>query len=150
MIDLKRHEYEENEYQEFLSYVKHTFGDLLFDGDFVEEVTIKKIIVHNYKNTFEVFVYINEDASYYDIEDGELIEVAYDGKPIKTTYTLNSQEVLYLLIKGSLIEDLGLSDVEFYILDFIDGIDFNKDLSKRLDDSEGSWAEARYCAIHDL
>ena len=153
MIDLKKHEWEEKEYQDFVRYVRGTWSELFNNGDFLEEVTIKKVIVSGYKNEFEVFVYLN-DNSYYDIIghpiEGELVEVAYDGKPIKTNYYLRGQDILYILVKGTLMEDLGLTDVEFQIFEFTDGIQYNKELSKRLEGFEEGWAEARYCAIHDL
>ena len=148
MIDLNKHDFEENEYQEFLGYVKGSWRSL-FECDFHEEVKIKKVIVHNYKNTFDVFVYI-EDNVYDDIKDGELVEVVYDGKPIKTSYSLSSEEILYVLIKGTFINDLGLEDVEFVIYDFVDGIAVNDDLTKRLECIEEGYAEDYYCRVHDL
>ena len=154
MIDLKKHEWEEKEYWDFVSYVKGTWSDLFFhNGDFLEDVTIKKVIVSVENNEFDVFVYLN-DNSYYDIighpVEGELVVVPYDGKPIKTSYTLNSVDILYIIVRGTFMEDLGLTDVEFQVFDYVDGIQYNEELSKRLEANEESWAEARYCAIHDL
>ena len=153
MIDLKKHEWEEKEYWDFVRYVKGTWTELFESGDFLEDVTIKKVIVSVENNEFDVFVYLN-DNSYYDIighpVEGELVVVPYDGKPIKTSYTLNSVDILYIIVRGTFMEDLGLTDVEFQVFDYVDGIQYNKELSKRLEANEESWAEARYCAIHDL
>lgn len=157
MIDLKKHEYEEQDYQEFVSYVRGTWRDLFEWGDFKEEVEIKKVLVSGEGHNFDVFVYIN-DNTYYQAGDGkyyrmgdEIKEVAYDGKPIKTSYTLRSQDILYIILKGTLMGDLGLSeDVEFIVTDYVDGIQHNEYLSRSLEGYEESWAEARYCAIHDL
>ena len=155
MIDLKKHEYEEQEYQKFLRYVKGTFGELLnltwFDWVEEEEITIKKVIISNYKNVFEVFVYLNGNPLYYDYnEDRELVKVAYDGKAIKTNYYLSSEDILYIMLKGTLLKDLGLEDVEVVISDFTDGLEINKDLTKELEQKEQSYAETMYCIEHDL
>lgn len=149
MIDIKKHECEEEDYKLFLRYVESTWIQFM-EGDWVDEPTIEKIIVSNYKNTFQVFVYLKGNPKYYDIENGELIEVVYDGKAIKTEYSLKSHELLYVLLRGTLIEDLGLTDVELIISDYVNGIEINEDLSKELEKCEEGWAEDYYCMVHDL
>ena len=149
MMDIKKHEYAQTEYEEFLRYVESTWRNFLEWGDWKEEVAIEKIIVGGHKN-FEVFVYLKGNPVYYDLEDGKLIEVTYDGKPIKTTYSLSFEEIVYVLLKGTLIEDLGLTDVELIVSEYTDFIEVNTDLTKWMEDEEQSYAETMYCIEHDL
>ena len=151
MIDMKKHEYEQEEYERFLQYVKSTWSGVLNHGDWKEEVNIEKIIMGGYKKSyFKVFVYLEGKPEYYDLEDDELVTVRYDGKPIKAEYCLDTNEILYMLLKGTLIEDLGLTDVELILSDYIDFIEVNTDLTKMLEDEEQSYAETMYCIEHDL
>lgn len=139
------------EYETFIRYVKSTWGSLIFEGDFKEEVNIEKVIIHNYKNDVTVGVYINDDAVYYTFVDGELIEKPYDGKAIKTTYYIDSDIMLYMLMECNIKEELGLTDTEVYISYYIDGyLQYNKDLTEKLKAHEESWAESYHCMIHDL
>lgn len=148
MIDMLKHKYHEEDYQEFIHYVKSTWKSL-FEWTFVCKVKIKKIIIHNCKNNFDVFVIIDDNV-YENIIEGELVGIPYDGKAIKTSYSLSSDELLYVLIKGTLLEDLNLSDVEFVVTEFIDGISVNEYLTERLEGCEEDYAEDYYCRKHDL
>ena len=141
-------EYLQQEYNEFLRYVKSTWG-CLFENDWKEKVTIRKVIIYNHKNNFKVFVYLN-DNSYYVFKNGEVVDVKYSGKPIKTEYCLNEDVITYMLLKGSFVEDLGLSDVPFHMFDYVDGIEVDTDLSKMLESEEEDYAYNMYCIEHDL
>ena len=150
MLDIKKHEFEQGEYMKFLGYVKATWRGLLDNGDWKEEVSIKKVIVSVENNNFDVFVYLNGNPEYYTFDDGKFVEAVYDGKAIKTEYYLNSIDILYMLLKGTLIEDLGLVDVDIIVYDFVEGIDVNEDLTNLLRLEEESYAETLYCIEHDL
>ena len=144
-------DYLKKEYQQFLRYVKSTFGQLL-ENDWKEEPKIEKVIVSKHKNSFDILVYLNKDSIYYDydFDKRELLEITYTGKPIKTSYSLDDDLILYMLVKSNVIEDLGLNDVEFLLFDFIDGIDVDKNLTKTLEDIQGEYAYDLYCVEHDL
>ena len=149
MIDVKKHEYEQKEYEQFLGYVKSTWGSL-FDTDFRNEVKIRKIIISAQNNSFDVFVFIEENVYVdYDFETRILSDVPCGDKPIKTHYTLDSFVVLYMLLNGNLVNDLGLNDVEFVVFDFAN-FKIDEDLTKKLESFEQDYAETLYCIEHDL
>ena len=151
MID---NEYLQEDYEQFLRYVEGTWTSFfdVFNEDIVdlkEGASIEKIIVHGYKNNFKVFVYLKGNPVYYIIKDGDLVEVTYEGKPIKTEYCLNDELMLYMLLKGTFVEDLGLTDVPFHLWEFVEGIEVDTGLSKKLENAEQDYAEAMYCMEHD-
>ena len=66
-------------------------------------------------------------------------------------FSLNEDIILYMLINGDIINDLGLKDVQIFINPvYIDHIPINEYLSKELESFEESYAEDWYCFIHDL
>ena len=140
----------EEECRRFLGYIHSTWSELL-DTDWVNEPKIKDIIVNLFKGEFTVFVSL-ENNSYYAIEDGELIQKEYDSdKYIKTTYCINEELLLYILLKKDIIEDLGLKNTKIFVNPcYMDYIPVEKQLSKRLEKNEESYAETLYCIEHDL
>lgn len=150
MIDTKKHEYEQKEYEQFLGYVKSTWGSLFEFSDFHNEVKIRKIIISAQNNSFDVFVFIEENVYVsYDFKTGVLSDVPCGEKPIKTHYTLDSILVLYMLLNGNLVNDLDLNDVEFVMYDFTN-FEFDEALTKKLESHEQDYAETLYCIEHDL
>ena len=143
--------YLEQEYNQFLRYVKSTFGQL-FENDWKEEPKIEKIIFSKDKNSFDVFVYLNKDAVYYDydFQKRELLEIEYTGRPIKTHFDLQDDLILYMLLRCDIIKDLALEDVKLLLFDYIDGIEENKYLSKMILDIQEDYAYDLYCMEHDL
>lgn len=143
-------DYDKEDYQQFIGYIKSTWSSL-FDDDWINEPQINDIIIDLYKNEFRVFVSL-KDNTYYRFVDGELITENYSSKEyIKTTYYRNDEALLYMLINGDIINDLGLKDVKIFINPcYVDCIPVHKYLSKELEGFEESFAEALYCALHDL
>ena len=64
-------DYDQQEYNEFLKYIKCTWG-ALFDNDWINEPQIDEIIIDLYKNKFTVCVRLKEN-SYYRFKNKELI-----------------------------------------------------------------------------
>ena len=155
MIDMTKHELVQKSYDEFLSYVKSVWSSLL-ENDWVDEPTIKKVVVTLKDNDFVVFVTLNENKYYeWDCKKG-VYEVEYTGKPIKTGYTLPNTLITYMLLNCDVLKDLGLSDdVEFVVSDvgecmYFDDISVDDELNKRLYDIECAYAYDWYCREHDL
>lgn len=144
-------EYLKAEYNEFLRYVRGTWGPL-FENDWEQEPEIDKIIIYKHKNSFKVYVYLKENTYWgYDFKKRELYSVKYDtDKAIKTHYDLDDDIIAYMLFGSSIVEDLKLQDVEIRIFDFVDGLEIEEELTRRLDDYEQDYAETLYCIIHDL
>lgn len=137
------------EYQQFLRYVKSTWGALL-DNDWEHKPIIKDIVISLFKGEFTVCVSL-EQNQYYTIENGKVVLKEYDSNYIKTTYYINEETLLYMLSKGNIIHDLGLDNVKIFINEvFIDHLPINEDLSKSLERQEESYAETMYCIAHDL
>ena len=147
-------EYMEEGYQKFLRYVKSTWNEVIdWDwGDWKEKPVIDKVIISSYKNEFEVFVYLKGNPVYYDYDfkSSELLEVTYEGKAIKTEYSLRDDDVLYMMLKGTLLNDLGLEDIEVIMSNYTNGLEVDEKLSKSLESAEESYAETMYCIEHDL
>ena len=143
-------DYDKEEYQQFIRYIKSTWGSLL-DGDWVNEPKIKDVVVELFKGTLTVCVSL-EPNKYYKYENGELTTEVYDPKEhIKTTYTINEEIILYMMVNGDIIKDLGLNkDKVFINPSYINHIPINKYLSQELEKAEESYAETMYCIAHDL
>lgn len=143
-------DYDKKEYQQCLKYIQSTWSSL-FDDDWLEKPKIKDIIISLFKGEFTVCVSL-EPNSYYRFKDDKLITEEYKSDEyIKTTYTLNEDIILYMLINRNIINDLGLKDVQIFINPvYIDHIPINEYLSKELESFEESYAEDWYCFIHDL
>ena len=151
MFDIEMNEYEHEQYQRFVKYVKSTWGSLL-DTDWINEPVIDKVIINNFKNTFKVCVYLKENE-YYDIKDGELVTVKYNGdNAIVTEYSLSNDILLYALLRGELLKEFGLDKegIDVVIYDYVDGIPVDESLTKRLERYEEDYAYTLYCIEHDL
>lgn len=144
-------EYLEKEYNEFLRYIRGSWGPL-FESDWEKQPEVNQIIIFKCKNSFDVFVYLKENTYWgYDFKKREVYSVEYDtDKAIKTHYDLSDDIIAYMLFGSSIIEDLKLQDVEIKIFDFVDGLKIEEELTKRIDDYEQSYAETIYCIEHDL
>ena len=149
-------DYNKEEYEKFLSYVRSTWGSL-FENDWIEEPTIKSILIHLSENNFKVFVSLNEN-SYYKFEgegtldEKELVIAKYNPENyIKAEYGVYDGLLLYMLVKADIIHDLGLEDVEIKINPaWVSYIPVDEYLSKELEAHEESYAETIYCIEHDL
>lgn len=143
-------DYDQQEYNEFLKYIKSTWG-ALFDNDWINKPQIDEIIIDLYKNEFTVCVKLKEN-SYYRFKNKELIIEEYDtDKYIKTTYAINDTILLYMLVNARIINDLGLQNAKIFINPtWIDHLPIHKYLSKELEHEEESYAEVLYCIAHDL
>ena len=143
-------DYDKEEYEQLVRYIQSTWGSWL-DQDWINEPKIDEIIVHLYKNEFTICVKLKAN-SYYKVDDGKLITAEYDpSKFIKTECYIQDETLLYMLIKGDIIHDLGLEDVKISINPaWVQYIPIDEYLSKRLEKHEESYAETMYCIAHDL
>ena len=91
-------EYLKAEYNEFLRYVKGTWGPLFESEWWEQEPEINEIIIYKHKNSFKVYVYLKENTyGGYDFKKRELYSVKYDtDKAIKTHYDLNDDIIAYM------------------------------------------------------
>ena len=140
----------EEEYKQFLKYVKGTWGALL-DNDWEQKPIIKDVVISLFNDEFTVCVTL-ESNKYYTFEKGKVVLKEYNSNEcIKTTYYINEELMLYMLSKGNIIQDLGLNNDKVFInATYIDHIKVNKDLSRALERQEESYAETMYCIAHDL
>ena len=147
-------DYDKEDYNQFLRYIQSTWSQL-FDNDWLQEPKIDSIIIDLSENKFTVCVSL-KDNSYYKFDNGHftgnLIIEKYDpSKYIKTEYDLNNELILYMLINGDIINDLGLKDVEININPYwISYIPIDEYLSKQLEKCQEDYAETMYCIMHDL
>ena len=142
------------EYDEFLHYVKTTWKEFLEYQEWKAEPKIDVISLDYYKGCLTVFVYLKDNLYYKYYHDGGRYAVKTD-KPIKVTYNLNNELITYMLICGNIINDLNItldSDDDICINEFfdVDKVEFDEYLTELLYQSEQSYAEAWYCAVHDL
>ena len=141
------------EYQEFLHYVKTTWKEFLECQEWKAEPKIDVISLDYYKGRLTVFVYLKDNMYFKYYHDGGYYGVKTD-KPIKVTYSLNNELLTYMLFCGNIIKDLNieLDSDDICLNEFfdIDKVEFDEYLTDLLYQSEQSYAEAVYCAIHDL
>lgn len=142
------------EYKQFIHYVQSTWTEFLECQEWKQEPKIDTISIDYYKGKVTVFIYLKDNMYFKYYYDGGYYEVKTD-KPIKTTYTLNNELITYMLFCGNIINDLNItldSDDNIHLNEFfdVDKVEFDEYLTDLLYQSEQSYTEALYCAIHNL
>lgn len=141
------------EYKKFLHYVETTWTEFLECEAWKDTPKINTISINYYKGSLTVFVYLKDNTYFKYYHDGGYYGVKTD-KPIKATYTLTNELITYMLFYGNIIKDLNINlDTDDICLNEfinIDNVEFDEYLTKQLYLSEQSYAEALYCAVHDL